>query len=93
MRIRRWGLDYCGVLAGFQSSVKDFQVGRYFISDRRTKGQGTTSYLTEGQKDMIPTPNPHSSTSEATSSITQAKLARSNFVRLHEQEPVAFPKG
>ena len=41
MRIRRWGLDYCGVLAGFQSSVKDFQVGRYLISDRRTKGQDT----------------------------------------------------
>ena len=38
-------------------------------------------------------PQPHSSTSEATSSITRAKLARSNFVRLHEQEPVAFPQG
>ena len=38
-------------------------------------------------------PQPHSSTSEATPSITRAKLARSNFVRLHEQEPVAFPQG
>ena len=63
MGIRHWGLDCCGVSAGIQSPVKDFQVGRYFISDRRTKGQGTTSYLTEGQKDMIP-PQPHSSTSE-----------------------------
>ena len=36
MGIRNWGLDCCEVSAGFQSSVKDFQVGRYFISDRRT---------------------------------------------------------
>ena len=67
MRIRRWRLDYCTILERFQSSVKDFQVGRYFISDRRTgypsflsdrrtKGHDTPLYLTEGQKDIIPPP-------------------------------------
>ena len=51
----------------FYSSVKDFQVGLYFISDRRTgypsflsdrrtKGHDTPLYLTEGQKDIIPPP-------------------------------------
>ena len=34
MRIRRCGLDDCTALECFQSSVKYFQVGRCFISDR-----------------------------------------------------------
>ena len=57
MELRRWRLDCCEVSVDFQSSVKYFQVGRHFISDRRTKGHDTH-------------PQPHSSTSEATSSIT-----------------------
>ena len=57
MMIRHCWLDCCTILERFLSSVKDFQVLRYFISERRTKGQGTPSYLTEGQKDRIPTPN------------------------------------
>ena len=44
MGLRRWGLDCCGDWAGFQSSVKYFQVGRYFISDRRT---GYPSFLSD----------------------------------------------
>ena len=51
MGIRRCGLDDCTILEHFQSSVKYFQVGRYFISDRKT--EYPLSYLTEGQKDMI----------------------------------------
>ena len=67
MELRHCGLDDCTILEHFQSSVKYFQVGRYCISDRRTgyppptppQGRGTDTH-----------PQPHSSTSEATSSIT-----------------------
>ena len=60
MELRHCGLDDCTILEHFQSSVKYFQVGRYCISDRRTKGHGPLpSYLTEGQKNMILPPNPY----------------------------------
>ena len=53
MGVRGCWLVGCEVLARFQSSVKYFQVGRYFISDRRTEDPPPL-FMTEGQKDMIP---------------------------------------
>ena len=47
MELRRCGLDDCTILEHFLSSVKYFQVGRYCISDRRTKGHGHPPFISD----------------------------------------------
>ena len=47
MELRRCGLDDCTISEHFQSSVKYFQAGRYFISDRRTKGHGHPPFISD----------------------------------------------
>ena len=56
MRIRHWGLGCCVVSAGFQSSVKCFQVGRYFISERRTGDPPRTPFF-DKRSDFVDYPS------------------------------------
>ena len=56
IELRRWRLDCCEVSAGFQSSVKDFQVGRYFISDRRTQYPPPTPFF-DKRSDFVDYPS------------------------------------
>ena len=75
MRIRHCWLYCCTISERFQSSVKYFQVGRYFISDRRTGYPPPTPFPSEARplelcSLALARTRSLSSTSEATSSIT-----------------------
>ena len=56
MRIRRWRLDCCTISERFQSSVKYFQVGRYFISERRTGDPPRTPFF-DKRSDFVDYPS------------------------------------
>ena len=52
MGVRGCWLVGCEVLARFQSSVKYFQVGRHFISDRRTEDPSPTPPQGRGDRSL-----------------------------------------
>ena len=55
--LRHCGLDDCTISEHFQSSVKYFQVGRYCISDRRTKGHGHPPFISDRRTKEHDTPS------------------------------------
>ena len=98
MRIRRWRLDCCGVSEASQSSVKYFQVGRYFISDRRTgyppptppQGRGTDTHPQPLPKGGELTPTPFISDRRTKGQDTPS-LREGRGGLLHHPQPL--PKG